>query len=307
MVTPAEYARTLERFRRLLETIVAGCERNGTLPVLVIPPSNDSAFEPSRSVLPETANAAERAEIERQVRAGRAVEAIDPVRAIATYETILGRWPRFAEAHYRLARLLEREGDSEQARRHDVAARDVDGLIIRCPTDFQDVYREVAARHDVVLVDGPSVLRVVSPTGRLDYHVFHDMHHPTLVGHTALAEAVLRGLHARRALGWPEGPSPRIDPAACAEHFEINTIRWRDVCDQAAGTHRYAARHRYDPSERLAWARRFEQASRALAAGRRPEDTGVPGVTALSGRARASAPCPRFGIRTEGSRPLSSF
>ena len=66
-------------------------------------------------------------------------------------------------------------------------------------------YQAVARRHtqSVVLVDGPAVLRTKSRHGILDADLFHDNVHPTLIGHVALAEAVLGGLKARAAFGWP--------------------------------------------------------------------------------------------------------
>ena len=58
--TADEYAERLNDFRRRLEAIVAHCERTGTLAVLLIPPGNDSGFEPNRSALPAGTPRAER-------------------------------------------------------------------------------------------------------------------------------------------------------------------------------------------------------------------------------------------------------
>ena len=58
--TPDEYAERKDDFRRRLEAIVAHCERTGTLAVLLVPPGNDSGFEPNRSTLPATTPRAER-------------------------------------------------------------------------------------------------------------------------------------------------------------------------------------------------------------------------------------------------------
>ena len=76
----------------------------------------------------------------------------------------LARQPGFAEAHYRLARLLEAAGQRDEANQHYVAARDCDGFPMRCTSDFLDAYPEVAARHPrSFLVDGPEVLPKTEP------------------------------------------------------------------------------------------------------------------------------------------------
>ena len=210
--TAAEYAERLHDFRVRLEAITAYCERVGAMVVLVIPPGNDADFEPNRSFLPAETPRAEREAFAREFEAARRLEAADPEGATAAYRGLLERQPGFAEAHYRLARLAERAGRRDEADRHYVAARDCDGLPLRCPSDFQDVYREVAARHPrAILIDGPAVLRGLSPRGRAGDTFFTDAFHPSLIGYTGLAEAILRGLHARRAFGWGEAapaPSP---------------------------------------------------------------------------------------------------
>jgi len=200
------------------------------------------------------------------------------------YRQIVARWPRFAEARFRLGRLLERAGRPDEANREYVVARDCDGLPVRCPSPFQDAYREVASKHDCILIDGPAELRARGESGVLDYRMFHDEHHPTLLGHAGLAEAVLRGLRARGAFGWTSGEPPTVDPRACAKHFKIDAATWVGVCEQSRVVHEFAATYRYDPTERMAWAARFERARRGLLAGEPLESLGVPGLSVDSHR-----------------------
>ena len=115
-----------------------------------------------------------------EFRAARRAEDADPTAGIAAYRALLARQPGFAEAHYRLARLLEATGQREEADRHYVAARDCDGFPMRCTSDFQDAYRDVAARHPgAILVDGPAVLRGLSPRGVVGDDFFTDGFHPS--------------------------------------------------------------------------------------------------------------------------------
>lgn len=300
MCTPDEAARLREDFERRIEAIVAYCERVGCLPALVIPPGNDADYEPDRSVLLASTDRAGRAAVTRRFEAVHALEASDPSRAVAGYRAILAEQPTFAEAHYRLGRLLLAAGSKEEADRHLVAARDCDGLPMRCPTPFMDGYKAVARRHDVVLVDGPAVFHAVSPTGILDDHMFHDAHHPSLLGHIALAEGVLRQLHDRGAFGWPKSsPAPRIDPVDCVEHFGIGPDQLAHVCDRAATFYERTAFLRYDPSRRHAKARAYREAGRRIRAGADPNDVGITGLilprrrpSPTAPRVRATAPDP---------------
>ena len=49
--TPREYRYLLEEFRRRLESLAEYCNRIGALAIMIVPGSNDGAYEPSRSVL----------------------------------------------------------------------------------------------------------------------------------------------------------------------------------------------------------------------------------------------------------------
>lgn len=278
--TPAEYAERLEDFRVRLEAITDYCERVGATVVLVIPPGNEADFEPNRSFLPADTPRSRRAEFARAFEAARALEAGDRDAAIGAYRRLLESQPGFAETHYRLARLLEAAGQSREAGEHYVAARDRDGLPMRCPSEFQDLYRKLAARHPkAILIDGPAVLRDRSRRGVVGDTFFTDGFHPSLIGYTELARAVLEGLRSRGAFGWSQtAPPTDLTPADCAAHFGMDADRWRQVCDYAAWFYGHTAYVRFDPSQRLAKAARFAEASRRIAAGTDPEALGIPGV-----------------------------
>ncbi len=295
--TAAEYAERLRDFRIRLEAITAYCEQVGALVVLVSPPGNDADFEPNRSFLPPETPRSERDAFARDFEAARRLESDDPAAAMAAYRTLLTRQPGFAETHYRLATLLGRLGHRDEADRHFVAARDRDGLPMRCPSDFLQVYNEVAARHPrAILVDGPAILRDLSPRRTAGDNAFTDGFHPSLIGYTALAEAILRGLHARHAFGWgasAPAPEPSVSPADCAGHFGMDAEKWPIICDYAAWFYSHTAEVRFDPSGRSAKAGRYHDAALRIKAGTTPEDTGMPGVgvrrvapTSLAARVR---------------------
>jgi tetratricopeptide (TPR) repeat protein len=279
IATDEEYAAILADFGRRLEAIAAYCEKIGTLPVFIIPASNDGGYDPSRSVLAPETPRAEREAIAREVLRARAMEATDPDGALRLYAGMVSRHPEFAETRYRLARLLERRGDRDEARRHYIKARERDGLPVRCPEDFRRAYREVAARHpSVVLVDAPRVLERASEHGILDDRLFHDAQHPNLRGYAAIAQDLLDQLRARRAFGWPEGIGPpRIELDACARHFGLDADRWAQVCRREAHFYSVTAFVRYDPTFRLAREAEYRRAIQAIQAGSDPAEAGIPG------------------------------
>ena len=119
--------------------------------------------------------------------------------------------------------LLEKTGDWDEAYRQFIAARDLDGMPMRCLSTFQQAYFDVAERHDCVLVDGQALFHAIGPHGQLDDTLFADVMHPSLRGHIALASGILDALYKRRAFGWSHDQSaPLIDPARCAAHFGLH-------------------------------------------------------------------------------------
>ncbi len=278
--TEGERAALLADFQRRLESIAAYCESIDTLPIFIIPGSNDGDFEPNRSVLAPTADRIAREAFALGFLRARELEKSDPTQAIAAYRALLKTVPGFAETHYRLARLLEEAGAWDLARTHYIQAREDDAMPMRCPEAFRQAYRDVAARHPgLILVDSTRVLEPLSPRRILDDHLFHDAQHPNLSGYLALAQDVLNQLHDRHALSWPaEAAAPVIDAAECARHFELDAKRWAEVCDRSARFYQVTAFIRHDPTERLERELAYKQAAQFVASGKPPEQAGITGL-----------------------------
>jgi hypothetical protein len=276
--TAREASRILADFRGRLEAIAAYCERIGTLPIFIIPASSDGGYDPSRSVLDPETPAAERLAYARAVATARAMEATGPAEALRFYRDLVARHPEFAETHYRLARLLERRGEWEEARRHYVAARERDGMPMRCPEVLRQAYRDVSCQHPaVILVDGPRVLEAASRHGILDEDLFHDGQHPNLRGYVALAQDLLDQLGGRRAWGWPaEVEVPRVDAEACARHFGLDASRWATVCRREWSFYHVGAYIRYDPKFRNERGVAYLRAAEAIEEGWPPAEAGIP-------------------------------
>jgi tetratricopeptide (TPR) repeat protein len=272
-----EYVRFLNEFHDRLDALVSTFERVGAKVVLIIPCSNDAGFEPSRSVPNRPLAPAERLELETALKAARAAES-DPDRAIKMYQDILAKQPTFAEARYRSAKMYETKKDFAAARREYVEARNDDGQILRATTDFQNAYRDIAKKHDVILIDGQGEFEAIAPHGILDDHLFHDGQHPNVVGYSRLAQATLAALRDRRAFGLNEGEAPTVDPADVLAHFDINTERWIEICRRTALFWVRVAPIRFDPTERNAKAHAYAKAAEKIKHGVKPEDAGVIGL-----------------------------
>lgn len=275
----ADSSERLADFRHRLEVIASYCEQIGALLVLVVPPGNDADFEPNRSYLPRGTPPEQRDAFSHAFLAVKQRESIDAAGCIESYKELLNQQPGFAEAHFRLARLLRQAGHWEEAYQHFVAARDLDGFPVRCIGPLQQAYRDVAQSHDAVLVDGQELFHVIGEHGLLDDRLFHDAMHPSVRGHIALGQAVLQALYERRAFGWSDhSPPPRLDYAECESHFGLDSNAWKILCDRGAMFYYGTASSRYDPSERLAKLEAFRQGSRRISEGAPPRSIGLPNI-----------------------------
>lgn len=277
--TKEQYDELLADFRARLDELVVYGKSIGAMVLLVMPPGNDSGYEPNRSFLPPEWLGVERAKFAEEIVEARRLEEKSPEESMRRYEQSIKRAPQFAEAHYRLARLFERAEKFEDAYQHDVKARDCDGLPFRCLTAFQEVYREVAKKHDVMLVDTQNGLRAKGRHALLDEALFQDAMHPSLRGFAGIAELTLAELKAKKVLGWPEDrPAPKVDAAKLAARYKLDSGAWAKVADWEIMFWTKTMPVRYERKMRRA---RQEDCARAvvkLRAGADAESVGLPNI-----------------------------
>jgi len=284
--TAKEYAERHREFGLRLAAIVTYFEWIGAQVVLVIPPGNDAGFEPNRSFLASNTPRGERERFANQFVAARAAEATDPALAEKMYRQLLDSQPQFAESHFRLARLLENSGKWDEAFEHYVAARDLDGLPMRLPSDFQQLYKDVASRHPrAILVDGPGEFHASSDHGLIGDSLFSDGLHPSLNGYVILARGILTRLHERKVFPWAaQAPAPSLTALECANRFQMDARKWQSVCEYSAWFYRRTAYIRHDPAERLGKAKYYDEAVRELIANKPVDSTRFPGVGPIATR-----------------------
>jgi hypothetical protein len=86
------------------------------------------------------------------------------------------------------------------------------------------------------------------------------------------------------------------DPDACAVHFKRDAEGWCDACRLTALIWKNTAFVRFDPTDRLDRARRYDGTASPIAVGKKPEELGIPGLglaplnSAPGQRGRVTAP-----------------
>jgi hypothetical protein len=150
---------------------------------------------------------------------------------------------------------------------------------MRMLSAFQHTYREVAARHTCILIDGQSYFHAIGRHGLLDNALFHDGIHPSLRGQIALAQVVLQALQKRRAFGWPhDSPAPVIDPASVVKRFGLTPEVWRRICLWGIMFYDLTSGARYDSRHRVQMKVAFATAADRIKSGEAPESVGLPNV-----------------------------
>ena len=258
----AERDHLLDEFGRRIEAIVAWSEQIRALPVLVIP-SNESGYEPNRSVLPASVSQEERRAFTRDYLAARSMES-EPGPAMARYRPLIVRHPEFAESYFRLGRLLERSGEYVEAGRDYRLAIDLDGFPQRCPTRFQNVYRP-AARHDCILIDGPAGARPTDPPR--DCWRLLDQRRPSSRPSRARGAGGGGPSRAGRSPDVRLVPRPRLPSINLGRMLRSTSVSTTAIGRKSARMWprftRLASQIRYDPTERLLKASLYARAAAA--------------------------------------------
>jgi len=192
---PGEAARLLEEAGARVERMARACEAAGVPLVLLTVPSN-LRWPPEAS---RYADEQERQVAGEAVRhAGALLEAGRADEARALLEPLVRAHPAVASLRFRLAQALDREAETEAARREYEAARDLSAFPLRAQSALNDRFRQVAEAHpSAVLVDIDRLCRDWVPDGIPDDRIFLDQNHLREEAHRRVAEAVLAALVAR--------------------------------------------------------------------------------------------------------------
>ncbi|HEX9007535.1 MAG TPA: hypothetical protein VF889_09585, partial [Bacteroidota bacterium] len=196
-----EYETALREFRRNLLEIVETAQDHGVPILLSTLVSNLRDQPPFVPAFAPATPAPLREKWEQAFREGARLEgAGDLAGAMREYGRAIGLDSSRADAHYRLARCLERgrEGAGETGLREYVLAKDMDALRFRASEDFNGVIRAVAAEKKVPLTDLTRAFIRESPGGVPDSTLFWEHVHPRFRGYFLMAKEFCRSMAAAR-------------------------------------------------------------------------------------------------------------
>lgn len=189
----------LNHFAFNLDRMAETGREAGAKVMFVKPASNQKDFSPFKSQFARTLSDDERQRWVNHVESARELEtegktavALEQLRLAANIDD--GR----ADLHFQIARLLQGQGEWDQAREHFQRAIDQDVCPLRATSEIQQLIEQTAVVHQVPLVDFDSILRNDcwasyghrSP-GR---EYFLDHVHPTIESHRLLALAVVEAM-----------------------------------------------------------------------------------------------------------------
>jgi tetratricopeptide (TPR) repeat protein len=207
--------RVHRNFEANLEGILRAGTGSGASVLLNTVAVNLRDSPPFASELDPGLGEADRTQFESLLSAGRLSEqasaweqALEPLRAACALA------PSHAEAHYRLARCLDRLGRLDEARAHYQRACDTDALPFRTDSRLNDLIRRVAegqTNDRVQLVDAATLLPQQSGVGVSGHESFYEHVHFNFDGAyqlgriwaEAVAEVLPATVRARGQSDWP--------------------------------------------------------------------------------------------------------
>ena len=93
------------------------------------------------------------------------------------------------------------------------------------------------------------------------------------------AQAILTRLYEHHVFGWSgKAPPPVVTPLECAKRFEMNPVKWQEICSYSNWFYNRTAFVRHDPTERLSKAEWYDKAVRELKAGASVDAVRIPGI-----------------------------
>ena len=254
------------RFRYHLESIVKWCQSNQVLPVLITPASNEVAFEPCRSFCPDSHSPEVSREIENLFKKIQRELSNSP-RRIVLLEEALRLCPEFSLTWFQLGRVYEARAQYQKAQDAYQKALKFDGFPWRMKPDYAKLYQEIADDYRCPLIDASTILRKKSVTGLLDDTLFHDILHPSLYAHLAIADAVMYQLRKDSLLVFA-GTSKHKEllkiPENMPDELSMTLQQWARVCDQVAAGCLGVPRWHTEEAPRRKKASRYQHAARKL-------------------------------------------
>ena len=120
----------------------------------------------------------------------------DYAQALQLYRQALAIDDQYAELEFRIARCLEKIGDTQQAAEHFARARDLDTLRFRADSRINQINRSASAAGAEV-VDAEAVFSHSNPSGTIGSDLVYEHVHMTPAGNYLLAREMFRKIAAQ--------------------------------------------------------------------------------------------------------------
>jgi tetratricopeptide (TPR) repeat protein len=194
----AAYLRTFSVFKENLAALKELCKSDG-IPLIVGTQVSNLREQPpfvsgNRTGLP----AAMKSEFHRLMDDGTALQTkglLDS--AITTLRKAVAEDSCYADAHYRLAQCLDRNGEDNEALREYTLARDYDELRFRTDTRFNKLIEKMGDSSGVIVADVEGYLKGLSPDSLIGHNLITEHLHPNSRGNFLLAKCFAAAMRKR--------------------------------------------------------------------------------------------------------------
>lgn len=201
-VDSRKFAAAEAAFRANLEAVLRKARRRHVPVVLCTLISNVRDLSPMISAHAKDWAKARNLQWDSTLRAAITLEKDgDTTGAIAQYRSLLDLDDQYAEAHFRLARVLAALGKWDEARGEYEQALRYDALRFRAPPGFNRILREVASESKSGDLKAPVILADVEPFvsekaagGVIGYDLMTDHLHPNTTGTCLIAQSICEAL-----------------------------------------------------------------------------------------------------------------
>jgi lysophospholipase L1-like esterase len=211
--------RAFDRYRKSLDRILTAAQKRGVKVVLCEVVSNEAdlypfgsrAGDPPASVVP-----ARFASWDGTIAPGDALVGLRELDTEIASDSTRAEW-RYLRGRARQA--LDRPGAVEDFR----AARNLDTVPFRAPDAINEILRDAARRHAVVLVPTEEIFRRAAPHGVPGFESFVEHLHPTFLGSARIAAASADALLGRPFQGVTEVDAGRWFRISGLTRFDLLT------------------------------------------------------------------------------------
>lgn len=197
----AWHARVIRQFEDSFRTMLAECHAANIPVIIVTLGSNLRDCPPFKSAHRAGLTPAQEGEWQRRFDAATQADLRDDLpAALARYREAEAIDPRHALLNYRIARCLDRLGQTKAAREYFLRAKDEDICPLRMLERIYQLQHALAAETRTPLVDVRTLLEALSSEALPGNDLYLDHVHPTLGGHQHIARALAEKIHELRLL-----------------------------------------------------------------------------------------------------------